>query len=154
MYTKWLAKLEAVSIYYRFSLSKNQIEINCKDWQSFLYIFKMKDRYMAPEVFKRKKYDKKVDVFSFAMILYEVILLFHEKVNATKRLLSFKEEKIWNYVCAGNFFEKGIFLSHIVQMLEGDPPFSQYESYDAAKYMAEGRRPSFRAKGFTTDLKQ
>lgn len=49
---------------------------------------------MAPEVFKRKKYDKKVDVFSFAMILYEVILLFHEKINATKRLLSFKEEKI------------------------------------------------------------
>ncbi|KAG5521421.1 hypothetical protein RHGRI_033852 [Rhododendron griersonianum] len=32
-------------------------------------------RYMAPEVFKHRKYDKKVDVFSFAMILYEVILL-------------------------------------------------------------------------------
>ena len=31
------------------------------------------DRYMAPEVFKHRKYDKKVDVFSFAMILYEVI---------------------------------------------------------------------------------
>lgn len=30
------------------------------------------DRYMAPEVFKHRKYDKKVDVFSFAMILYEV----------------------------------------------------------------------------------
>lgn len=29
---------------------------------------------MAPEVFKHRKYDKKVDVFSFAMILYEVIL--------------------------------------------------------------------------------
>ncbi|XP_042483421.1 integrin-linked protein kinase 1-like isoform X2 [Macadamia integrifolia] len=28
-------------------------------------------RYMAPEVFKHRKYDKKVDVFSFAMILYE-----------------------------------------------------------------------------------
>lgn len=28
---------------------------------------------MAPEVFKHQKYDKKVDVFSFAMILYEVI---------------------------------------------------------------------------------
>jgi len=28
---------------------------------------------MAPEVFKHRKYDKKVDVFSFAMILYEVI---------------------------------------------------------------------------------
>ena len=27
---------------------------------------------MAPEVFKHRKYDKKVDVFSFAMILYEV----------------------------------------------------------------------------------
>jgi len=28
---------------------------------------------MAPEVFKHRKYDKKVDIFSFAMILYEVI---------------------------------------------------------------------------------
>lgn len=35
-----------------------------------------KDRYMAPEVFKHRKYDKKVDVFSFAMILYEVIFAF------------------------------------------------------------------------------
>lgn len=34
-----------------------------------------KDRYMAPEVFKHRKYDKKVDVFSFAMILYEVIVV-------------------------------------------------------------------------------
>lgn len=33
------------------------------------------DRYMAPEVFKHRKYDKKVDVFSFAMILYEVIYI-------------------------------------------------------------------------------
>lgn len=32
------------------------------------------DRYMAPEVFKHRKYDKKVDVFSFAMILYEVLI--------------------------------------------------------------------------------
>lgn len=30
---------------------------------------------MAPEVFKHRRYDKKVDVFSFAMILYEVIFL-------------------------------------------------------------------------------
>jgi serine/threonine protein kinase len=29
---------------------------------------------MAPEVFKHRKYDKKVDIFSFAMILYEVVL--------------------------------------------------------------------------------
>ena len=35
----------------------------------------IKDRYMAPEVFKHRKYDKKVDVFSFAMILYEVMLV-------------------------------------------------------------------------------
>ena len=31
---------------------------------------------MAPEVFKHRKYDKKVDVFSFAMILYEVFFAF------------------------------------------------------------------------------
>ncbi|XP_055810024.1 serine/threonine-protein kinase VIK [Solanum dulcamara] len=66
-------------------------------------------RYMAPEVFKHRKYDKKVDVFSFAMILYE--------------------------------------------MLEGDPPLSHYEPYEAAKYVAEGHRPMFRAKGFTPELK-
>ncbi|KAI4962518.1 hypothetical protein ZWY2020_030303 [Hordeum vulgare] len=30
-------------------------------------------RYMAPEVFKHRKYDKKVDIFSFAMILYEML---------------------------------------------------------------------------------
>ncbi|KAJ6813693.1 serine/threonine-protein kinase STY8 [Iris pallida] len=66
-------------------------------------------RYMAPEVFKHRKYDKKVDVFSFAMILYE--------------------------------------------MLEGDPPLANYEPYEAAKCVAEGRRPSFRAKGYLPELR-
>ncbi|KAK4403046.1 Integrin-linked protein kinase [Sesamum angolense] len=67
-------------------------------------------RYMAPEVFKHQKYDKKVDVFSFAMILYE--------------------------------------------MLEGEPPLSHYEPDEAARYVAEGHRPIFRAKGFTPELKE
>ncbi|KAK3042372.1 hypothetical protein RJ639_002418 [Escallonia herrerae] len=67
-------------------------------------------RYMAPEVFNHRKYDKKVDVFSFAMILYE--------------------------------------------MLEGDPPMSHYEPYEAARYVAEGRRPFFRAKGYLPELKE
>ncbi|MQL80308.1 hypothetical protein Taro_012770 [Colocasia esculenta] len=67
-------------------------------------------RYMAPEVFKHRRYDKKVDVFSFAMILYE--------------------------------------------MLEGDPPLSNYEPYEAAKYVAEGHRPIFRAKGYLPELKE
>ncbi|KAL0909159.1 hypothetical protein M5K25_020002 [Dendrobium thyrsiflorum] len=66
-------------------------------------------RYMAPEVFKHRKYDKKVDVFSFAMILYE--------------------------------------------MLEGDPPLANYEPYEAAKFVAEGHRPTFRAKGYTPELR-
>ncbi|XP_038706349.1 integrin-linked protein kinase 1-like [Tripterygium wilfordii] len=66
-------------------------------------------RYMAPEVFKHRKYDKKVDVFSFAMILYE--------------------------------------------MLEGEPPLANYEPYEAAKYVAEGHRPIFRAKGYIPELK-
>ncbi|KAF8679194.1 hypothetical protein HU200_045962 [Digitaria exilis] len=65
-------------------------------------------RYMAPEVFKHRKYDKKVDIFSFAMILYE--------------------------------------------MLEGDPPFSNYEPYEAAKYVADGHRPAFR-KGHANEVK-
>uniref|UniRef100_M4EDK7 non-specific serine/threonine protein kinase n=1 Tax=Brassica campestris TaxID=3711 RepID=M4EDK7_BRACM len=67
-------------------------------------------RYMAPEVFKHRKYDKKVDVFSFAMILYE--------------------------------------------MLEGEPPFANYEPYEAAKHVSDGHRPSFRSKGCTPDLRE
>ncbi|GLT27620.1 hypothetical protein SLA2020_026040 [Shorea laevis] len=66
-------------------------------------------RYMAPEVFKHRRYDKKVDVFSFAMILYE--------------------------------------------MLEGEPPFSNYEPYEAAKYVADGQRPLFRTKSYLPELK-
>ncbi|KAK6119166.1 hypothetical protein DH2020_047098 [Rehmannia glutinosa] len=67
-------------------------------------------RYMAPEVFKHRKYDKKVDVFSFAMILYE--------------------------------------------MLEGEAPMSNYEPYEAAKYLADGHRPMLRAKGFIPELRE
>ncbi|GFQ02034.1 dual specificity protein kinase spla [Phtheirospermum japonicum] len=67
-------------------------------------------RYMAPEVFKHRKYDKKVDVFSFAMIVYE--------------------------------------------MLEGEPPMSHYEPYEAAKYLADGHRPMFKAKGFIPELRE
>ncbi|XP_050373019.1 integrin-linked protein kinase 1 isoform X1 [Argentina anserina] len=67
-------------------------------------------RYMAPEVFKHRRYDKKVDVFSFAMILYE--------------------------------------------MLEGNPPLSNYEPYDAAKFVSEGHRPMFHGKGHTPELKE
>ncbi|CAA2960855.1 serine threonine- kinase STY46 [Olea europaea subsp. europaea] len=67
-------------------------------------------RYMAPEVFKHQKYDKKVDVFSFAMILYE--------------------------------------------MLEGEPPMAHYDPYEVARYVAEGHRPMFRAKGFIPDLRE
>jgi hypothetical protein len=33
-------------------------------------------------------------------------------------------------------------------MLEGEPPFSNFEPYEAAKYVAEGHRPTFRSKGF------
>ncbi|MBA0682249.1 hypothetical protein Goari_023982, partial [Gossypium aridum] len=67
-------------------------------------------RYMAPEVFKHRKYDKKVDVFSFAMILYE--------------------------------------------MIEGEPPFSNHEPYEAAKLVAEGHRPNFRSKSFLPELRE
>ncbi|XP_051122376.1 integrin-linked protein kinase 1-like [Andrographis paniculata] len=67
-------------------------------------------RYMAPEVFKHRKYDKKVDVYSFAMILYE--------------------------------------------MLEGDQPLSAYEPYEAARLLAEGQRPAFRARGVSHDLRE
>jgi serine/threonine protein kinase len=42
---------------------------------------------MAPEVFKHRKYDKKVDIFSFAMILYEVIL--PSKPATQQRVISY-----------------------------------------------------------------
>ncbi|CAL9038738.1 unnamed protein product [Musa banksii] len=66
-------------------------------------------RYMAPEVFKHRKYDKKVDVFSFAMILYE--------------------------------------------MLEGNPPFPNHEPYEAAKLVADGKRPLYHSKGYVQELR-
>lgn len=40
------------------------------------------------------------------------------------------------------------------QMLEGDPPLANYEPYEAAKFMAEGHRPTFRAKGYTPELRE
>lgn len=39
-------------------------------------------------------------------------------------------------------------------MIEGDPPLSNYEPYEAAKHVADGHRPSFRSKGFIPDLKE
>lgn len=39
-------------------------------------------------------------------------------------------------------------------MLEGDPPFSSYEPYEAAKYVSDGHRPAFRSKGHTAELKE
>jgi hypothetical protein len=38
-------------------------------------------------------------------------------------------------------------------MMEGDPPFSSYEPYEAAKYVADGHRPIFR-KSHTNELKE
>ncbi|KAE8705366.1 hypothetical protein F3Y22_tig00110429pilonHSYRG00874 [Hibiscus syriacus] len=70
-------------------------------------------RYMAPEVFKHRKYDKKVDVFSFAMM---------------------------------TFF-------YLEQMIEGEPPFSNHEPYEAAKFVADGHRPNFRSKSFVSELR-
>jgi len=52
---------------------------------------------MAPEVFKHRRYDKKVDVFSFAMILYEVLegdlnyktsFLYYKKQNQSSENLN------------------------------------------------------------------
>ncbi|KAL0420994.1 UNVERIFIED_CONTAM: Integrin-linked protein kinase [Sesamum latifolium] len=41
-----------------------------------------------------------------------------------------------------------------LQMLEGVPPLSYYEPEEAARYVAEGHRPIFKAKGFTPELKE
>lgn len=90
---------------------------------------------MAPEVFKHRKYDKKVDVFSFAMILYEVR---PQSLKITKE-------------CAAILLNG---VSELMQMLEGDPPLSHHEPYEAAKYVSEGHRPMFRAKGYTSELKE
>lgn len=42
----------------------------------------------------------------------------------------------------------------MVQMLEGYPPMSHYEPYEVATYVAEGHRPMFRAKGYTSQLRE
>lgn len=56
-----------------------------------------KDRYMAPEVFKHRRYDKKVDVFSFAMILYEVNFIFYKirTIRLLKKVSLFVTLQIW-----------------------------------------------------------
>ena len=96
------------------------------------------DRYMAPEVFKHRKYDKKVDVFSFAMILYEVSFF-----------LSWNDIKHEVFETSSNAW-----YSYLEQMLEGEPPFSSYEPYEAAKHVAEGHRPSFRSKSYLPELRE
>lgn len=41
-----------------------------------------------------------------------------------------------------------------LQMLEGDPPLSNFEPYEAAKHAAEGLRPNFRAKSYSPELRE
>ncbi|KAL6534786.1 hypothetical protein OROGR_013461 [Orobanche gracilis] len=53
-------------------------------------------RYMAPEVFKHRKYDKKVDVFSFAMILYEML---EGEPSMSKGLEKIKETQTSDHHC-------------------------------------------------------
>ncbi|KAI3467306.1 hypothetical protein Pfo_023969 [Paulownia fortunei] len=38
-------------------------------------------------------------------------------------------------------------------MLEGEPPLARYKPYEAAKYVAEGHRPMFTAKGLIPELR-
>jgi serine/threonine protein kinase len=70
MYTRWLEKQEAVS-FRSYHFWAHSLEFILTNGYGSINL----DRYMAPEVFKHRRYDKKVDIFSFAMILYEVILL-------------------------------------------------------------------------------
>lgn len=44
-----------------------------KDYLLRIIVSSLTGRYVAPEVFKNEEYDTKVDVFSFALILQEVI---------------------------------------------------------------------------------
>ncbi|KAM7527597.1 hypothetical protein LguiB_031007 [Lonicera macranthoides] len=45
-------------------------------------------------------------------------------------------------------------LSKLVKILEGDPPLSLYETYEAAKYIAAGHRLIFRAKTYGHELRE
>ena len=47
-----------------------------------------------------------------------------------------------------------IIIVYLLQMLEGDPPLSNCEPYEAAKSAAEGIRPVFRAKSFSPELRE
>lgn len=40
------------------------------------------------------------------------------------------------------------------QMIEGEPPLASYEPYEAARYVAEGHRPTIRSKSFVPDLRE
>lgn len=42
----------------------------------------------------------------------------------------------------------------MLQMIEGDPPLSTYEPYEAAKCAAEGQRPVFKSKSYSSDLRE
>lgn len=39
-------------------------------------------------------------------------------------------------------------------MLEGDPPLSNFEPYEAAKRAAEGLRPGFKSKNYSPELRE
>ncbi|KAG8498838.1 hypothetical protein CXB51_005250 [Gossypium anomalum] len=123
------------------------------------------NRYMAPEVFKHRKYDKKVDVFSFAMILYEVIFFLSQNgvdhaVQCSSLLPihdnSYLEQMIEGEPPFSNHepYEAAKLSFLLEQMIEGEPPFSNHEPYEAAKLVAEGHRPNFRSKSFLPELRE
>ncbi|KAG6407854.1 hypothetical protein SASPL_130854 [Salvia splendens] len=95
-------------------------------------------RYMAPEFFKHRKYDKKVDVFFLQddIILGKKLYL-HNGISYT-----------------GMVDIQGKDGSNLLQILEGDPPMSQYEPYEAATYVAEGHIPIFRSTKVIPKLKE
>ncbi|XP_030950838.1 serine/threonine-protein kinase STY46-like isoform X2 [Quercus lobata] len=59
-------KLQVVKI-ADFGIARNASSILCYDCRNRTY------RWMAPEVIKHKTYDHKVDVFSFGVLVWELL---------------------------------------------------------------------------------
>ena len=62
-----------------------------------------------------------------------------------------QQKDIWGICVSSNPTLRN---SILLQMLEGEPPMAAYEPYEAARYVSEGHRPLFKAKGYTSELRE
>lgn len=95
-------------------------------------------------MFRNEDYDTKVDVFSFALILQEVLYLF--------KRLKFHIIVIMCDLLTIIFFLK----KYLIKMIEGCQPFVTMNERDVPKLYAAKERPPFKApsKSYAHGLKE